>query len=188
MRDGPVRRGIKRVALSAFLANRLVDRALRRRLGDRPHRLVGSCARCGQCCERPAIRANLPVWYLRGLRWLFLAWQRRVNGLDLIGAEAQARLFIFRCTHFDPATRRCDSYDSRPGICRDYPRELLFWTNPELLPGCGYQLLHPRAEALGAVLASLDLTSAQRAKLEAGLHVGIAGRSGRTGEAGARKT
>jgi Fe-S-cluster containining protein len=174
MRDGPVRRGVKRAALWTFLANRACDRALRRWRGVRPYRLAGRCHRSGQCCERPALRANLPVWYLRSLRLLFLAWQRHVNGFELVETERRGRLFVFRCTHFDRATRLCDSHGSRPGMCRDYPRELLYGVAPELFPGCGYRVVDPRAEALRAALAPLELTPEQRAKLEEGLRLGDA--------------
>jgi Fe-S-cluster containining protein len=29
--------------------------------------------------------------------------------------------FFYECRHFDPETRRCTNYDSRPPACRDYP-------------------------------------------------------------------
>jgi len=172
VRDGPVRRGVKRVVLWVFLVNRVCDRALKRWRGVRPYRLEGRCVGSGRCCERPTLRANLPVWYLRSLRFLFLAWQRHVNGFELVETEWRGRLFVFRCTHFDHATRRCDSYDSRPGMCRDYPRELLHGVAPELFPGCGYRAVDPRAESLRAALAPLELTPEQRVKLEQGLHLG----------------
>ena len=60
-----------------------------------------------------------------------------MNGFELVRSDEESWTFVFRCTHFDPATRSCDSYGSRPGLCRDYPRLLLWQPNPELLPGCG---------------------------------------------------
>jgi Fe-S-cluster containining protein len=59
------------------------------------------------------------------LRRVFLWWQRVVNGFELKATHARERTFVFTCTHFDEATRLCDSYGSRPGLCRDYPRATL---------------------------------------------------------------
>jgi Fe-S-cluster containining protein len=94
-----------------------------------------------------------------------------VNGFELMRREPEARAFVFRCTHFDRQTRSCDSYDSRPGMCRDYPRLLLWQPNPELLPGCGFRSIAPNAEGLREALDRLDLTPAQREKLRKGLRL-----------------
>lgn len=109
------------------------------------------------------------MWYLASLRVPFLWWQRHVNGFVLVRREAAARTFIFECTHFDPVTRACDSYESRPGLCRDYPRLLLDQPFPEMLPGCGYVPLARNAEALRRALDAQPLTSAQRARVIEGL-------------------
>jgi Fe-S-cluster containining protein len=105
------------------------------------------------------------------VRRAFLWWQRRVNGFELAGTDADDRAFVFRCTHFDPAVRSCDSYDSRPGMCRDYPRLLLWQPNPEILPGCGYRASPPNAEGLRAALERAELTCEQREKLRRGLRL-----------------
>lgn len=157
MRDGAVRWTIKRLALWHFQANLLAWRAALRLRGVRPYRLTGSCGGCARCCEAPAIAVGKPTWYLPTLRRLFLAWHRVINGFELIGREREGRVFVFRCTHFDPATRRCDSYSSRPGICRDYPRALLWQSYPELFDGCGFRPLHPDAARLSAELEGRGL-------------------------------
>src|SRR5512141_1083878 len=159
MRDGLLLRAVKRVALWSFRANLAAHRAVRRSRGERPWTLGGSCRRSGGCCEAPAISVGRVTWSMPAVRRLFLAWQRRVNGFDLVTTDARARLLVFRCSHFDPATRSCDSYDSRPGMCRDYPRLLLWQANPEMLPGCGYRAIAPNAAALAASLARVDLTA-----------------------------
>ena len=74
------------------------------------------------------------------LRAPVLWWQRVVNGFTFVRAEAPS-VFVFDCTHFDRGTRRCDSYDSRPAMCRDYPRLLLDSAWPEFLPGCGHRAI-----------------------------------------------
>jgi hypothetical protein len=108
---------------------------------------------------------------MRRVRQLFLAWQRRVNGFELVGEDAEARAFVFRCTHYDATTRTCDSYESRPGMCRDYPRLLLWQAGPRLLPGCGYRVRPPNAAGLRESLGRLDLTPEQRRKLWKGLEL-----------------
>jgi Fe-S-cluster containining protein len=146
-------------------------RAWRRRRGEPSFRLGGECRRCARCCEAPAIRANAAVWHLRTLRATFLWWQRAVNGFELREAQRAERTFVFRCTHFDEQTRSCDSYDTRPGMCRDYPRALLDQAAPELLPGCGYRPVSARAGRLLAVLEAQPLTEEQRARLRRDLHL-----------------
>jgi hypothetical protein len=171
MRDGLGRRAVKRVALWNFALNLRAHRAWRRARGERPFALGGDCRRCARCCEAPAIQAHPLVWHLRTLRRAFLWWQERVNGFVRTGADAASRTFVFRCTHFDPASRACDSYDSRPGMCRDYPRLLLWQADPEMLPGCGYRALAPDRARLAALLRDQPLTAEQREKLRRGLRL-----------------
>ena len=165
MRDGPLLRTLKRVARWRFQLDLAFHRAVRRARGERAWKLAGSCQRCARCCEAPSLAVGPIVWSQPSARRLFLWWQRRVNGFELTRVEPDGREFVFRCTHFDRGTRACDSYDSRPGICRDYPRLLLWQANPELLPGCGYRAAPPNAAGLRAALARLELTDTQREKL-----------------------
>lgn len=171
MRDGLLLRALKRAARAAFQVDLAVHRAVRRARGERPWALAGDCQRCAACCEAPAIAVGAAVWSVPAARRLFLWWQRRVNGFELVRSDEESWTFVFRCTHFDPATRSCDSYGSRPGLCRDYPRLLLWQPNPELLPGCGYRARPPNAEGLKAALSRLDLTDEQREKLRRGLRI-----------------
>jgi hypothetical protein len=171
MRDGIGRRALKRVALWSFTLNLRVHRACRRARKERPWVLGGECRRCARCCEAPAIQATAAVWHVGLFRRAFLFWQERVNGFVPTGAERDSRTFVFRCTHFDPRTRECDSYDSRPGMCRDYPRLLLWQADPELLPGCGYRAVAPNAAGLIAALRDRPLTAEQREKLRRGLRL-----------------
>jgi uncharacterized protein len=172
MRDGRLLRTVKRVALWSFRADLAFHRALRRARGERPWTLGGTCRRSGACCEAPAIAVGRLTWSLPSVRRLFLAWQRRVNGFEHVSADARAHVFVLRCSHFDREVRSCDSYDSRPGMCRDYPRLLLWQPNPELLPPCGYRAIPPNATGLRASLRGRKLTPAQREKLHRGLRLG----------------
>jgi len=172
MRDGMVRRTLKRLARFHFEANLLLQRPWRRWRGERPFVLGGDCRRCAACCEAPAIAVSRIVWFMPLVRRLFLSWQRFVNGFELKGSDRASRTFVFHCTHFDPMTRSCDSYDSRPGMCRDYPRVLIWQPRPAFHPGCGYRAIAANAAGLRASLARLDLTDAQREKLRLELHLG----------------
>jgi hypothetical protein len=166
MRDGAATRAVKRFALAWFSAALLLDRLLARATRRSPFTLGGDCRLCAACCEAPAIRVGWLTWHLPGFRDVFLWWQRHVNGFELRETDPEAHLFVFECTHFDRTTRRCDSYDSRPGICRDYPRALLHQPHPELLPGCGYRPIARNAKRMLRVLDGQPLTSEQRARLK----------------------
>lgn len=85
-------------------------------------------------------------------------------------APSGASAFAARTSTLRP--RRCDSYESRPGVCRDYPRNLLIGTKPELFESCGYRIVDLQAASLRAELESLDLSPAQRALLERRLYLG----------------
>src|SRR5947209_20595284 len=104
MKDGRLRRAVKRVARWSFHADLSLHRGWRWARGERPYLLGGDCQRCARCCEAPAIQVGPMVWYVPTLRRLFLWWQRQVNGFELVGRDAPARVFVFNCTHFDRAT------------------------------------------------------------------------------------
>jgi uncharacterized protein len=171
MRDGPLLRAVKAAARARFFLDLRLTRALRRARRGEWFELAGECRRCARCCEAPTIRAHAAVFHLPLARRLFLWWQRRVNGFELTSADRGQRLFVFRCTHFDWTTRSCDSYDSRPGLCRDYPRALLDQPAPEFLPGCGYRARAPKAAQLLRVLDQYPLSEDQKEKLRRGLHL-----------------
>jgi len=171
MRDGPLRRAAKCFALGAFAFDLAVERTLRRGRGERPYVLAGDCRRCARCCEAPAIQVFALVFHSPSLRRLFLWWQQAVNGFVVTEARPETRTFVFRCTHFDPRTRACDSYSSRPGMCRDYPRLQLWQASPEFLPGCGYRAGAPGAARLRVLLDAKPMTAEQRARLDRGLHL-----------------
>lgn len=171
MIDGPIRRAVKWVARTLYLNQLRFSRAWRRMRGERPHALGGACEGCAKCCEEPAIQVSAAFNPPRVLARGFVAWQRRVNGFELTRVDEDQGVLYFRCTHFDPSTRRCDSYGSRPGMCRDYPRMQLYQPNPELFEGCGYRAIAPNASGLLKVLEDQPMTEAQREKLKDGLRL-----------------
>ncbi len=166
MKDGPIRRVIKRVALLRYTIDLRFTRLMLRARGEPHYKLAGSCNGCGKCCETPVVQASTPVFRVRSLRWLALWWHRVVNGFELVDEDRRFKLFVFRCTHYDPVTKLCDSYDSRPGMCRDYPRNLLYEALPEFLPECGHGAVDKKAERFRSALEQTHLTPEQRRELE----------------------
>jgi uncharacterized protein len=165
LKDGPVRTAIKTVALGVYNARLALHRIQKDAHGDIPYELGGSCILCAKCCEAPGIQVGFLTWHFPLIQRIFLFWHRHVNGFEMVEKSRGDRAFLFRCTHFDVKTRRCDSYHSRPGMCRDYPRALLEQANPELFEGCGFKpLARDRVQLLRA-LEGQSMTEAQRAKL-----------------------
>jgi uncharacterized protein len=101
------------------------------------------------------------------IRGAVVCWQKWVNGFELIGRDSKHGILIFRCTHFDPETKLCDSYESRPGACRDYPVNLLDHPLPEFPEACTLHAVSRNADRIRDSLADLDLSAEELAKLEA---------------------
>ena len=171
MRDGAVRNVTKRIALVRYMIDLRVTRAIQHWRGEPRFLLRGSCNYCGACCETPMINVSAASFYLKTLRWLIRAWHGAVNGFEYTGEDRRTRTLIFRCTHLAPETRRCDSYSSRPGMCRDYPRNLLYSSNPELLATCGFYALDRNADQMREALQELELPPEAMADLERRLHL-----------------
>ena len=165
MRDGPIRRAIKCVARLGYLCELRIRRRLRS--SQREYDLAGECTVCGACCETPAVQTWPLLLRFKSIRGAVVLWQKWVNGFELIGRDSKHGILIFRCTHFDPETKLCDSYDSRPGACRDYPLNLLDDPLPEFPPACTLRAVSRNADRIRESLADLDLTPEQKAKLEA---------------------
>ena len=168
MRDGPLRSLLKRLTLSV---RRFDLTVMRRSHSKAPYVLGGACRRSGSCCEAPALGAGWSTMAIPLLRRAFLAWQRHVNGFELVETLDTERTFIFRCHHFDRETRTCDSYATRPSVCRDYPVNLLDQPNPVFLPGCGHRPILHNAAAFRLALAEQDLSPEQRSALHRNLHL-----------------
>ena len=159
MRDGPLRIAVKFVVRMILTAEMGVRRIPLQRKSK--WKLGGNCGGCAKCCEAPTLRTGVFVARFPTLRKLFTAWQRVVNGWELVHVDRPSRLFIFSCTHFDPETRKCDSYGSRPLACRDYPRALLQQPWPELFDGCGFRAVASDGDARLRELRATGLSPAQ---------------------------
>jgi Fe-S-cluster containining protein len=171
MRDGPLRRAVKRIARAWQFANLYPTRLWLRAQGEPSFRLGGACHLCAKCCEAPSIQVRPLTFRLKTLRRPFLWWQRRVNQFELVDEDPKQKVFVFRCGHFDPQTRRCDSYDSRPAMCRDYPRNLLYHPAPDFLEGCGYFAINKKRDRIAELLASEEIAPDKRDAIEKVFHL-----------------
>jgi len=166
VRDGPGRSLVKRLARWVKTIDLYVTRWLTRKTNPARYRLTGSCNGCGKCCEAPSQPVSRFTWYVPTARRVFLWWQRVVNGFELVDRDARFRVFIFKCTHFDPATNRCDSYRTRPLMCRDYPTHLGFEAVPRLFPECSYVMQDKNAAALRASLVAAGVEGEKLREIE----------------------
>ncbi len=141
------------------------------REGPGAYELRGRCVGCGACCRTPTVLLPTLLWRLPRLRRLVIAWHREVNLFELIEQDRANHALVFRCRHFDPASRRCGCYRTRPGLCRDYPRGLAQAANPEFFEGCGYYAHYRQAEAMRSALAESGLPPEKLAELEERLHL-----------------
>jgi len=159
-----VARGVRRVDL--FITRRVL--ALK---GEPRYRLTGTCNGCGRCCEHPTVALGRVAWHLKSLRRLHVWWHRVVNGFELEEEDARFKLLTFRCTHYDASTKQCDSYGSRPLMCRDYPVNLTFNAAPSFFEECSHGVVLKHADRFRAALAQVDLPADQREALEKKLNL-----------------
>ncbi|MFO0597525.1 MAG: YkgJ family cysteine cluster protein [Myxococcaceae bacterium] len=183
MRDGLGLRVVKAIARVVKAIDLGLLRVFQRARGQQRYRLLGSCNGCGKCCEAPSIQVSKATWHLPNSRALFLLWQKMVNGFELTGTDARFRVFTFRCTHYDPVTKRCDSYDSRPLMCRDYPYLQTFEAIPRLFPECSHVVQDKKAEQLRAALVAAGVTGEKLDEAERRLFLKGLSAGAPTGEA-----
>ena len=154
-----------------YWADVRVTRWLHRRRGPALFELRGECVQCGACCETPMLVVSRIIFHSNLIRRSYLWWQKKVNGLVFLRDEHEGHVFVFHCRHYDRETKQCDCYRTRPGICRDYPSNLLASPNPELLEKCGYYPHYCSSDAFKEALDDCDLPPAKRAEIERKLHL-----------------
>jgi Fe-S-cluster containining protein len=167
MRDGPIRAVVKALARGWYASMLAIHRARHKPA----YELAGACQGCAKCCEEPSIYVGRLLFWLPLTRKAFIAWQRWVNGFVLVREERRARVLVFECSHFDQQTRRCDSYATRPGMCRDYPRMLLDGASPDFFDGCGYRPVAVGASDMIAALVDRGVEGEQLVELKRRLHL-----------------
>ncbi len=170
--DSGCRRALRRIAAGCYAVDVRIGRLLRAwRDGASAYELRGSCRQCGACCTTPTVVLPPPMYRLRLVRRLVVAWQVHVNLFELVREDPREHALVFRCPHLDPETRRCRCYRTRPGMCRDYPRGLLLSADPRFLEGCGYYARYRNADAMREALAQENLPPDKMAELEERLHL-----------------
>ena len=94
-----------------------------------PVRTNYSCAKCpGYCCSYPEIEVT-PRDIQRLAKRFELDYAAAEQRFTKYDAKERVRLlrhkkdtvFATVCTFFDQDKRRCGVYESRPGVCREYP-------------------------------------------------------------------
>lgn len=166
-----MRAAIKAVARVFYFLEVWLGRAWLRQRGEIRYELLGECQRCARCCEEPSLRLNPLLFHLKPLRNAVIWWQWYVNRFAAKRSDFETCVITFKCHHFDWRTRRCDSYDTRPGLCRDYPRFLMEQPWPELHDDCGYRALDRNAARLAAALDGVEMSEEERERLKRKLHV-----------------
>lgn len=169
MRDNSVRRFIKFIARIRYSIDLKITRRILKFRGIPQFVLAGHCIACGQCCQTPSIHTPFLSHYFKSFRWLTLLWHHQINGFIFLSENRPHRILTFNCSHFNPSTQHCDSYESRPGLCRDYPHNLLFSVHPEFFPNCGFRPVDQHAqhfkELLDAHKIPQDIQDVLRSKL-----------------------
>lgn len=166
MKDGVIRKSIKLLALVRYRVDLNFTRLLLGLKGEPDFLMKGECCSCGGCCETPMIKTFAIFFYFKSLRWIYLTWHEKANGFKLIRENRKARTFMFQCTHLDPETKECDAYSSRPGMCRDYPRNILYNTPPDFLPKCTFYPIAKNSEKIIESLEKLDIPPEELQKLK----------------------
>lgn len=83
---------------------------------------VGSCNRCGRCCQGQHLMVSLTEKEKQVIE-------------NLVGSSGVSKLKTHRCKHLYYKRRKavCKIYEGRPDFCRLYPNE-----PGDLIPGCGF--------------------------------------------------
>ena len=116
--------------------------------------MEGRCTGCGACCN--------PVTLPRGAKmrargtlaaqpdhedalWIrnLIPLPRR-EAVRRLGRPMGAKTDGFECPNFEPTTRMCLSYETRPPVCRNYPfygadPETYDWENSGIPAPCGFR-------------------------------------------------
>lgn len=171
MKDDLGRRFLKRIARFCYTFDLKTTRFIWKAKGEPKFELKGYCNGCGICCESPMIQTNPIFFHLKSVRWMILTWHRVVNGFEYVGENKRFHTFSFRCTHWDSETKLCDSYESRPGLCRDYPRNLTYTVDPQFFEQCSYYAVHKNAARLRKSLENQKLPPEKLAEIYEKLHL-----------------
>ncbi len=166
MKDGPFRAYVKTALAAQYVRAHDANRHALDARGQLHWKLAGDCGHCAHCCESPTIAVGRLFMAIPFLWRAWVWWQRAMNGFVLVKRDRDAAAFVFTCTHFDANTRKCDSYESRPGMCHDYPRMQLTAVDPELFDGCKYRVVAKNGDAMIAALEAKGVGGEQLVQIK----------------------
>ncbi len=162
---------LRTVSAFCYRVDVVVTRWIHERRGAILYEIRGECLRCGGCCDTPMLAVGRVLFHSRYLRATYLWWQEKVNGFVFLREEHEGHVFVFRCRHYDRETKLCGCYRTRPGVCRDYPMNLLDSPNPDFIEGCGYYPHYRNADAFKHALDDCEIPPEKRAEIERKLHL-----------------
>jgi Fe-S-cluster containining protein len=90
-----------------------------------------SCGGCGKCCEAIWIgltmeQVKTKIGRIDDAQFILDNWEEitpeEFEKTNPYAAEKyRGRTGLYKCNKFNRETRKCDSYDIRPTLCRNYP-------------------------------------------------------------------
>lgn len=166
-----VKRLIKQITWWRYATDLRFTRAVMKFRGEERYELRGSCNGCGRCCEFPSIQMTEIAFHIDFIRKMVIFWQERFNGFSLVRQQKSHATLFFTCSHFDPETRQCNAYDTRPGMCRDYPKNQIYSVNPTFFPECGFYAVDKRAESFRSALEKTGMPQEKLDELLEKLHL-----------------
>jgi uncharacterized protein len=169
--EGTGKRIIKHIAWWRYAVDLWITRKIMTLRGEKLYELRGSCVRCGRCCEHPTIQMTEVAYHIGWIRNSIIWWQTHVNGFKLHKNQKFDALLVFTCSHFNPETRTCDAYSTRPGMCRDYPMNQAYSVNPTFFEECGFYAVDKRAKSFRAALEKTGLPPEKLEELYERLHL-----------------
>lgn len=161
MKDGIVRTFIKLIAGIVYFIDLKITRFFWKLSGVKSYHLRGECSKCGACCVSPSIQVGKLVWNIGFFEICFLVWQKYVNGFEFVDRESQGRIYVFKCNHYNSEKNECDSYFSRPVMCRDYPKALTYQINPVFFKTCTLRPIDKKAKKILDKLQTKNMTEEQ---------------------------
>lgn len=171
MTDGIVKKLIKRIVWWRYATDLWITREILKFRGEERYYLKGQCNRCGRCCETPSIQMTEIGYHIEFFRKWVILWHKHINGFRLINQHKHEATLTFSCSHFNSETRECDSYSSRPGMCRDYPLNQIYSVNPRFFPECGFYAVDKRADSFRSALEKTGLPQQKLEELFRRLHL-----------------
>lgn len=113
------------------------EKALTRYIFKTRYKRVGSCKKCGQCCEVVGVKVNDYIVRYSILAKLIIVFYEKVNNFSFEEYHQKENYLLFSCNNFNKEERKCNIYSRRPGLCRNYPY-VRYFDEPVFMTDCNY--------------------------------------------------